>query len=93
MKNLKTLLLFAFVSILVSCGDTTDEDLGITGEGSLSATVDGAAFTSLKATTSAIITNGIAAIQGSNASGDYIRINLTSYTGIGTYNLVMLFLM
>ncbi len=86
MKILKNLMLFAFVSILLSC-EGNDEDLGIntTNEGSLTANVAGTNFESLKATTSAIITNGIAAIQGSNSKGEYIRITLSSYNGVGTY--------
>lgn len=85
MKNLKSILLFAFVSILVSCSDATDEDLGLTGEGTFTAKVDGSDFASLKATVGATVSNGIAAIQGSNAGGEYIRINIANYTGVGTY--------
>jgi hypothetical protein len=86
MKTLKNLILFTCLSLLISCGDNTDEDLGISGEGSLSANVAGTSFTSLKTTVSAVITNGVAAIQGSNSNGDYIRINISSYAGVGTYN-------
>jgi hypothetical protein len=86
MKNFKVfLLLISFVSVIISCSDTTDEDLGITAEGSFSAKVDGVTFTSLKVAVGATVTNGIAAIQGSNSGGDYIRLNIMNYTGIGTY--------
>lgn len=85
MKKFKTLFVLAFVSLIFSCSDATDEDLGLTGEGTFTAKVDGADFASLKATVGATVTNGIAAIQGSNAGGEYIRISITSYTGVGTY--------
>lgn len=85
MKNLKTLLVFICLSVVFSCSDATDEDLGLSGEGSLTATVDGTTFTSLKATVGATSTNGVAIIQGSNASGEFIRINIANYTGVGTY--------
>ena len=85
MKNLKNLLLFMCLSIVISCSDATDDDLGLTGEGTFTAKVDGTSFTSLKATVSAVITNGVAVIGGSNANGDYIRITISNYNGIGTY--------
>lgn len=85
MKNLKTVFLLAFVSILISCSDSTDEDLGLTGEGTFTAKVDGTDFASLKATVGATVTSGVAAIQGSNAGGEYIRINIANYNGVGTY--------
>ncbi|MFC4267394.1 DUF6252 family protein [Polaribacter marinivivus] len=85
MKNLKTILFFAFVAVLVSCSDATDEDLGLTGEGTFTAKVDGTDFASLKATVGATVTNSVAAIQGSNAGGEYIRVNIMNYTGVGTY--------
>ena len=79
------LLLFVCTTILLSCStnDVVDELLG--GEGSLTAKVSGSNFESLKSTVSAIDTNGILAIQGSNATGEYIRINLMNYKGVGTY--------
>lgn len=85
MKNLKTLLLFAFVSVLVSCSDSTDEELGLTGEGTFTAKVDGTDFASLKATVGATVSGSVAAVQGSKSDGEYIRINITNYTGVGTY--------
>ncbi len=85
MKNLKNLLLFMCLSFIVSCSDATDEDLGSTAEGTFTAKVDGDSFTSLKATVSAIVTNGVAVIGGSNANGDYIRITISDYNGVGTY--------
>lgn len=85
MKILKNLILFTFLSLLVSCSDSTDADLGITGEGTFTAKVDGNTFTSLKATVGATVTNGVAAIQGSTSNGTFIRINIANYTGEGTY--------
>lgn len=73
------------LSLIISCNDATDEDLGISGSGSLSATVDGSSFTSLSSTVGAAVTNGIAAIQGSTSDGTYIRMNITNYNGLGTY--------
>ncbi|MCI2229722.1 DUF6252 family protein [Polaribacter sp. MSW13] len=86
MKNLKTLTLFIFAAILFSCSDSTDEELGLTGEGSLTAKIDGNDFASLKSTVAATVSNQVAAIQGSTSGGDYIRINIMNYTGVGTYN-------
>ena len=85
MKNLKNLFLLAFVTLLCSCSDATDEDLGLSGEGTFTAKVDGTDFASLKATVGATVTNGVAAIQGSNAGGEYIRVNIMNYTGVCTY--------
>lgn len=85
MKTLKNLLLFVCLAAFISCSDATDEDLGLTGEGTFTAKVDGTVFTSLKATVGASVTNGIAAIQGSKSDGEYIRINIMNYTGVGTY--------
>ena len=85
MKTLKLLTLFLCASLVLSCTDATDEELGLTGEGTLTAKVSGDDFASLKATVAATVTNGVAAIQGSNSQGDYIRINLSNYNGIGTY--------
>lgn len=85
MKNLKNLLLFISISMLMSCSDATDDDLGTTGEGTFSANVAGTTFTSLKVSVGAQVTNGVAAIQGSNSKGDYIRINIVNYNGVGTY--------
>ena len=85
MKNLKSFLLLVCVSVFVSCSDATDEDLGLSGEGTFTAKVDGANFASLKATVGASVASGTASIQGSNAGGEYIRITLTNYNGTGTY--------
>lgn len=85
MKILKTIILLTLVSVLFSCSSATDDDLGLGGEGTLTAKVDGTDFASLKITVGATVTSGVAAIQGSNASGEYIRLNIVNYTGVGTY--------
>ena len=85
MKNFKNLFLLLCISITFSCTNATDEELGLSGEGTLTAKVSGNDFMSLKSTVGATVTNGIAAIQGSNSQGDFIRINIANYNGIGTY--------
>lgn len=85
MKNLKLFLLLVCVSVFVSCSDADDDDLGLSGEGTFTAKVDGADFASLKATVGASITSNTASIQGSNAGGEYIRISIMNYSGVGTY--------
>lgn len=85
MKKLKNVFFFVCLSALISCSDATDEDLGISGEGFFTAKVDGVVFTSLKATVGASVSNEVAAIQGSKSDGEYIRINILNYTGVGTY--------
>lgn len=85
MKNLKNVLLFVCLLAFVSCSDATDEDLGISGEGTFTAKVDGVVFTSLKATVGASVTNQVVAVQGSKSNGEYIRFNILNYAGIGTY--------
>lgn len=85
MKNLKRVVLFMSLSIALACSDANDDDLGTTGEGTLTANVDGSAFSSLNITAGAVVTNGVAAIQGSTSDGTYIRINIANYNGKGTY--------
>jgi hypothetical protein len=85
MKSFKILVFFLSVSMFVSCSDSSDEDLGIDAEGSLTAKVDGNDFASLSVAVGATVSNGVAAIQGSNSVGEYIRINIFNYSGVGTY--------
>ncbi len=85
MKTLKNTFLLLFVAFLCSCSDETDETLGITGEGNLTAKVDGETFISLKAAVGASVTSGVAAIQGSNAGGEYINMTIMNYNGVGVY--------
>lgn len=85
MKNLKKLVALMCLTIVFSCSNSTDEDLGLTGEGSLMAKIDGSDFASLKVAVSAVVSNGVLAVQGSNAAGEYIRINIANYNGVGVY--------
>ncbi len=85
MKTLKNVVLLMCLCTIFSCSDATDEDLGISGEGSFTAKVDGVDFTSLSATVGATVNSQVAAIQGSKSDGEYIRINIMNYAGVGTY--------
>ena len=85
MKTLKKVLFFVCLSVIFSCSDANDDDLGITGEGTFTAKVDGTVFTSLTSTVGATVTNGVAAVQGSKSDGEYIRFNILNYNGVGTY--------
>lgn len=78
-------MLFLSVSMFLSCTNSSDEDLGLTGEGTLTAKIDGQDWASLKATVGAVVTNGVLAVQGSTSNGEFIRINISNYNGIGTY--------
>ena len=84
MKTIQKISLLLFLSLLISCGGT-DDDLGLSGEGSFSAKVDGKDFTSLAMTAGSSVSNNVLAVQGSNADGVYIRINIMNYNGVGTY--------
>ena len=85
MKTLKKISLLLFLSLLISCGNNDDDDLGVSGEGSLSAKVDGTKFTALSVAVAATTSNDVLAVQGSDASGIFIRINIMNYNGKGTY--------
>lgn len=88
MKTLKKLSILLFATLLwVGCTDDSNNPSG--GDEFLTAKVDGADFSSFEDSIGASIGTGgagdVLAVQGSNNSGDYIRINITSYTGVGTY--------
>ncbi len=85
MKTLKLLFAFTIILGLLSCSDSSDEDLGLSGEGTLTAKVDGSNFEALSVAVGATISNNVAAIQGSNSDGEYIRLNISNYNGVGTY--------
>lgn len=90
MKTLKRISILLFATILwVSCSSDDDNpDAGSDGE-FLTAKVDGADFSSFEDSIGASIGTGgagdVLAVQGSNTSGDYIRINIVGYNGVGTY--------
>lgn len=80
----KLSILIAFVTLFIACTDD-DPTTGSNSGSSLTAKVDGQDFASMEASASAIITNGVLALQGSDASGNFIRMNIMSYNGAGTY--------
>lgn len=80
----KITLICLFVSAFTACSD--DEETTSGGvDGVITAKVSGKDFESIKMATTAVVTNGVLALQGSNSSGDYIRLNILSYKGAGTY--------
>lgn len=81
---LKLSMLFLFVTFFVACSDD-DPTEGTAGGAFLTAKVNGSDFASLEGTTSAIVSNGVLALQGSDASGNFIRFTIMSYNGAGTY--------
>lgn len=85
MKTLYKLSLLCFMFIFFMACSEDDPTEGTNGGATLSAKVDGTGFTSLEATIGAVVNSGVLAVQGSDASGKYIRINITSYNGKGTY--------
>ncbi|QNM84668.1 hypothetical protein H9W90_10715 [Polaribacter pectinis] len=84
MKTLQKILLFISATVLISCS-ATDNDLGVSGEGSFSAKVNGEEFISLSVSVGATVANNVLAVQGSKSSGEFIRLNIMNYTGVGTY--------
>ena len=68
---------------MISCSD--DDNVNVAGSGSFTAKVDGTTFESLAGTVGATVNGSVAGIQGSKADGEYIRINIVNYTGVGTY--------
>ncbi len=83
MKNLQKIAVLLLTVFMFSCGSSGDEPTG--GDAFLTADVAGASFASMKASVGATETNGVLAVQGSTANGDYIRLNIFSYNGAGTY--------
>ena len=75
MKTLQKILLFISATVLISCS-ATDNDLGVSGEGSFSAKVNGEEFISLSVSVGATVANNVLAVQG---------LNIMNYTGVGTY--------
>lgn len=88
MKTLKKLSILLFATFLwIGCASDDNNPTG--GNEFLTAKVDGTDFSSFEDSIGASIGTGgtgdVLAVQGSNNSGDYIRINITSYTGVGIY--------
>lgn len=85
MKTLKLIFVFTIILGILSCSDSSDEEIGLSGEGTLTAKVDGSNFEALSVAVGATISNNVVAIQGSNSEGEYIRLNISNYNGVGTY--------
>lgn len=85
MKTLYKLSLLSFMFIFFMACSDDDPTEGTNDGASLSAKVDGTNFASLEVSVSAIVNSGVLAVQGSNSSGEFVRINVTSYNGEGTY--------
>lgn len=89
MKTLKQITVLLFVAFLsVSCSEN-DENNPTSGDEFFTAKVDGVDFSSFEDAIGASIGTGgsgdVLAVQGSNSVGDYIRLNISGYTGVGTY--------
>lgn len=84
MKNLKRISILICLSLIISCGES-DDDNPTGGDAFLTAKVADVDFASMEISVGASVTNTILAVQGSNANGDYIRLTIASYKGVGTY--------
>lgn len=84
-KNYKLSILCFFLTLAFACSNDEENTGGSSAEGVITAKVDGKTFKSMQISSSAIVTNGVLAVQGSDASGTYIRFNVMSYKGKGTY--------
>lgn len=93
MKTFKKLCLLAFVSIaIISCKkDDEGGDTGGAAEGTITAKVNGANFTS---NTSLTVANQVSAggnttvtIQGSDNSGKGVVLIINGFDGMGSYNI------
>lgn len=76
-------------SLITLTGCKSDDDGGnggTAGAGTIAATIDGTAFTSLDITSIATLANGNLIIQGNDADGKSIVITIFGYDGVGTYD-------
>jgi len=94
MKTLKNFTKFSFLALVVlltSCSSDDGGDNPIAVEGTITASVAGASFTSMEMATSATkITAGgttTIAIQGTDMSGKTIRLQITGNAQAGTYEI------
>ncbi len=86
MKNLQKFSLLLLITLIsISCS-SSDDDNPTGGDAFLTAKVAGTDFASMDVSVSATVTSTILVVQGSNAGGDFIRFNISSYNGVGTYN-------
>ncbi|MAP53961.1 DUF6252 family protein [Altibacter sp.] len=93
MKNFKKVLFVLFISLAVTACKKDDEggDDGQAGEGTVTAKVNGANFTSMSIASTASETNGggstTVTLQGSDASGKGIFLIINAFDGTGTYEI------
>lgn len=84
MRNLKKIGVLLFLSLLISCGGS-DDDNPTGGDAFLTAKVAGVDFASMEVSVGASVSSNVLAVQGSTANGDYIRLSIMGYNGVGTY--------
>lgn len=93
MKNLKQFMLFLMIGSLVTLSGCSSSDDGGNGgnaaEGTITAKVDGASFTSLEIASTATLVSATSTLilQGSDADGKGFLITINGYAGPGTYNI------
>ena len=94
MKTLNFKLLaiaFLVVFSFSSCSNDDDDSTGNVGEGTITAKIDGAAFSNSnnagQATISTLPTGDNLVLQGSNSDGVSINLIVWNYTGTGTYEI------
>ena len=94
MKRFKNVFLVLLLSVAVVACNKSDDDGGDGGgaaEGTVTAKVDGANFTSMSIATTAVQTTagGVTTlrIQGSDADGKGIILTITGFDGTGSYDV------
>lgn len=86
-KKITLLIMTVSLFTLTSCkSDDDGGGSGTAGEGTIEASIDGVAFTSLEITSIATAANGNMQIQGNDADGNAILLLIIGYNGTGTYN-------
>ncbi|WP_353779340.1 DUF6252 family protein [Winogradskyella sp. 3972H.M.0a.05] len=90
MRTIKQFMLLVMTISMVSLTSCKSDDdggsPGAAGAGTIEASIDGTAFTSLDITSIATLANGNLIIQGNDADGRAIVITIFGYNGTGTYN-------
>ncbi|TBN00871.1 hypothetical protein EYD45_13680 [Hyunsoonleella flava] len=93
MRNLKQIMLFVMVGLLLaftSCSKDDDGNGGgaANGDEFVTVKIDGANFSASMdpaSLISAVVSNGVLAVQGSTNDGKYVTIRVFNYSGAGTY--------
>ncbi len=93
MKKIKQLGTIAFLALALSFSSCSSDDgggstTGITGNGTIKATVDGKTITTMKEATIAIRSGSFLNVQGSSMSGEALGITIYGFTGNGTYGVM-----